>query len=53
MVVLDKTVTDEEADRLIEVGSKVGYTRSEGDGKQAKDGSIATSRDLRQTSTTA
>jgi hypothetical protein len=48
MVVLDNTVTDEEeADRLIELGSNVGYTRSEGVGKQAKDGTIAASRDLR------
>jgi prolyl 4-hydroxylase len=54
LVVLDNAVTDEEADRLIELGSKVGYKRSEGiASKQAKDGSFTSSRDLRRTSTTA
>jgi prolyl 4-hydroxylase len=53
MVVFDNVVTDEEADRLIELGSNVGYGRSEGVGKKAKDGTISVSRDLRRTSTTA
>jgi prolyl 4-hydroxylase len=53
MVVFDNALTDEEADKLIELGSKVGFARSVGVGKQGKDGSISTTRDSSRTSTTA
>jgi prolyl 4-hydroxylase len=53
MVVFDNALSDEEADRIIELGSNVGFEHSTGVGKQKKDGSITNSRDSRRTSTTA
>jgi prolyl 4-hydroxylase len=53
MVVFDNVLSDEEADRLIDVVSKVGFAYSTGVGKQKEDGSITNARDLGRTSSTA
>jgi prolyl 4-hydroxylase len=53
MVLFDNALTDEEADRFIELGNTVGFTRSTQAGKRATDGSIAGLRSSERTSTTA
>jgi prolyl 4-hydroxylase len=55
MVVFENAVTDEEADRFIELGSKVGYTKSVTNtvGAREKDGTSLALEDVRRTSTTA
>jgi prolyl 4-hydroxylase len=55
IVVFENAVTDEEADRFIELGNKVGYTQSVTStaGKTEKDGTPTALGDTRRTSTTA
>jgi prolyl 4-hydroxylase len=53
IVVFENALTDEEADRFIELGSKVGFTKSGTVGKLEKDGTFAVLGDTRRTSTTA
>jgi prolyl 4-hydroxylase len=54
MVVFENALTDEEADIFIELGSKVGYTKSvTNTGAKEKDGTITAIGDTRRTSTTA
>jgi prolyl 4-hydroxylase len=55
IVVFDNAVTDEEADRFIELGYMVGYTQSATNavGKQGKDGTFTPLGDAGRTSTTA
>jgi prolyl 4-hydroxylase len=55
LVVFDNALTDQEADRFVELGSKVGYKQSVTNavGKKEKDGTIHGTGDIRRTSTTA
>jgi prolyl 4-hydroxylase len=55
LVLFDNALTDEEADRFIELGSKVGYTHSVTNsvGKQEKDGAFTELGDASRTSSTA
>jgi prolyl 4-hydroxylase len=55
IVVFDNALTDQEADRFVELGSKVGYAQSVTNavGKQEKDGTVHGTGDTRRTSTTA
>jgi prolyl 4-hydroxylase len=55
IVVFDNAVTDEEADRFIELGSKLGYTKSTTNvvGKHENDGTLTTLEIAGRTSTTA
>jgi prolyl 4-hydroxylase len=53
IVVFENAVTGDEADRFIELGSKVGYTKSGTVGKQKEDGTLSTLENTLRTSTTA
>jgi prolyl 4-hydroxylase len=53
MVVFDNVLSDEESDRIIELGSKVGFAHSTGVGKRNEDGSHAQTRVAARTSTNA
>jgi prolyl 4-hydroxylase len=53
MVVFENALTDDEADRFIELGSKVGFTKSQTVGKLEKDGTFSARGSTRRTSTTA
>jgi prolyl 4-hydroxylase len=55
IVVFENAVTDEEADRFIELGSKLGYKQSVTHtlGQIEKDGKASSSRDTRRTSSNA
>jgi prolyl 4-hydroxylase len=54
IIMFDNALTDEEADRFVELGSKVGYTQSVTSAvKQEKDGTVTTIQNTGRTSTTA
>jgi prolyl 4-hydroxylase len=54
IIVFDNALTDQEADKFVELGSKVGYAQSVTSAvKQEKDGTVTSIRNTRRTSTTA
>ena len=53
MVIFDKAVSDEEADRLIELGAMEGYKRSEDVGEELPDGTYTSVQNSGRTSTNA
>jgi prolyl 4-hydroxylase len=53
LVVFDNALSDEESDKIIELGSKVGFARSTGVGKKNEDGSVAQTSVAGRTSTNA